>query len=80
VGRYCLDHEIRDQTWRGTAQDIDVGDLVQQHQQDITITFETARNQNDAIKYYFEMGVEFYHIGPEETHVQHKQLDSIFLL
>jgi len=62
---------IGDCTWCGTAQDIDVGDFVQQHQNDITIMFETARNENDVIKYYFEMEVEFYRIGPEETNVQH---------
>jgi len=60
-----------DRTWRGTARDIGVGDFVQQHENDITITFETARNKNDAIKYYFKMEVEFYHIGLEDTDVQH---------
>jgi len=62
---------IGDHTWRGTVQDIDVSDFIQQHQNDITITFETARSENEAIKYYFEMEVEFYRTGPEETDVQH---------
>ena len=71
IGRYCLDRVIGDRTWRGTAQDIDVGDFIQQNHRDITITFETARNENQAIKYYFEMEVEFYRTGPEEIDVQH---------
>jgi len=71
VGRYCLDRVIGDHTWRGTARDINIGDFVQQHENDITITFETARNENDAIKYYFEMEVEFYRVGPEDTDIQH---------
>jgi len=37
---------IGDRTWRGTADDIDVNSFIQQHQNDITITFETARNEN----------------------------------
>jgi len=71
VSRYCLDCVISDRTWRGTAQDIDVGDFVQQHHGDIMITFETARNENQVIKYYFEMEVEFYRDKPEEIDVQH---------
>ena len=62
---------IGDRTWRGTAQDIDVGNFVHQHERDITITFETARSENEVIKYFFEMEVEFYRTGPEETDVQH---------
>jgi len=62
---------IGDRTWRGVARDIDVGDFIQQHEYDITITFEMACNKNDAIKYYFEMEVEFYRVGPEDTDVQH---------
>jgi len=54
VGRYCLDHVIGDRTWRGIACDLDVGDFVQQHENDITITFQTARNENDTIKYYLK--------------------------
>jgi len=71
VGRYCLDRIIGDRTWRGAADDVDVSNFVQEHQNEITITFETARNENETIKYYFEMEVEFYRIGPEETDVQH---------
>jgi len=71
VGRYCLDRVIGDRTWRGAADDVDVSDFVQEHQNEITITFETARNENETIKYYFEMNVEFYRFGPEETDVQH---------
>jgi len=52
--------------------------LIQPHQNDTTITFETARNENDAIKYYFEMEVEFYRIVPEETDVQHTTTRFIF--
>jgi len=44
VGRYCLDRVIGDRTWHGTAQDIDVDNFVPQYEQDIVITFETARN------------------------------------
>ena len=36
-----------------------------------TISFETARNENEIIKYYFEMEVDFYRFGPEETDIQH---------
>jgi len=68
VGRYCLDRVIGDRTWRGTANDIDVSNFV--HQNDITVTFETARNENETIKYYFEMEVEFYHTQ-QEGDVQH---------
>ena len=64
VGRYCLDRVIGDRTWRGTVDEIDVNSFIQQHQNDIRITFETARNENEAIKYYFEMEVEFYRYGP----------------
>ena len=71
VGRYCLDRVIGDRTWRGTADDIDVSNFIQERHNDITITFETARNENESIKYYFEMEVEFYRTGPEETDVQH---------
>ena len=71
VGRYCFDRMIGDRTWRGAADDVDVSNFIQQHQSDITITFETARSENEVIKYYFEMKVEFYRIGPEETDVQH---------
>ena len=71
VGRYCFDRMIGDRTWRGAADDVDVSNFIQQHQSDITITFETARSENEVIKYYFEMEVEFYQIGPEETDVQH---------
>jgi len=71
VGRYCLDRVIGDRTWRGAADDVDVSNFVQEHQNEITITFETARNENETIKYYFEMELEFYRIGPEETDVQH---------
>jgi len=71
VGRYCLDRVIGDRTWCGTADDIDVINFIQQRHNDITITFETARNENEAIKYYFELEVEFYRTGPEETDVQH---------
>ena len=46
VGRYCLDRVIGDHTWHGTAQDIDVDNFVRQYEQDITITFETVRNEN----------------------------------
>jgi len=80
VGRYCLERLIGDRTWRGAARDIDVGDFVQQHENDITITFETARNENDAIKYYFEMEVEFYCVGPEDTDVQHTTARFYILL
>jgi len=49
------------------AQDIAVSDFVQQNHPHITITFETARNENQlAIKYYFEIEVEFYRNGSEE--------------
>ena len=44
---------------------------MQQHQDDITITFETARNENEATKYYFKMEVEFCRTGSEETDIQH---------
>jgi len=71
VGRCCLDRVIGDRTWRGMACDIDVGNFLQQHENDITITFEMPRNENDGIKYYFEMEVEFYRVGPEDTDVQH---------
>jgi len=37
---------IGDHTWHGTAQDIDVDNFVRQYEQDITITFETVRNEN----------------------------------
>jgi len=70
VGRYCLDRVIGDRTWRGTAQDINVDNFVQEYEQDIVITFETARNENQVIKYFFEMEVEFYRTGPEETDIQ----------
>ena len=70
IGRYCLDRVIGDRTWRGTAQDIDVDNFVRQYEHDIAITFETARNENDVIKYFFEMEVEFYRTGPEETDIQ----------
>ena len=70
VGRYCLDSVIGDRTWRGTAQDINVDNFVRQYERDIAITFETARNENDVIKYFFEMEVEFYRTGPEETDIQ----------
>ena len=53
VGRYCLDRIIGDRTWRGAADDVDVSNFIQQHQSDITITFETARSENEVIKYYF---------------------------
>jgi len=55
----------------GTVHDIHVSNLVQQHRNDITIMFETARSENEAIKYYFKMEVEFYRTGPEEGDVQH---------
>jgi len=71
VGQYCLDRVIGDRTWRGSVDDIDVISFIQQHQNDIIITFETARDENEAIKYYFEMEVEFYRTGLEETDVQH---------
>jgi len=61
---------IGDCTWRGTAQDIDVDNFVRQHEQDIVITFETARNENQVIKYFFEMVVEFYRTGHEETDIE----------
>jgi len=70
VGRYCLDRVIGDRTWHGTAHDIDVSNFVQQHKNDISITFEAARNENEDIKYYFEMEVEFYRTG-QEGDVQH---------
>jgi len=70
VGRYGLDRVIGDRTWHRTSQDIDVGDFMQQHENDTAITFETARNEIHAIKYYFEMEVEFCRLGPEETGVQ----------
>jgi len=63
VGRYCLNRVIGDRTWHGTVHDIDVSDFVQQLQNDIIITFQTATNENGAIKYYFEMEVEFYCTG-----------------
>jgi len=78
AGQYCLDRVIGDRTWRGTAQDIDVSDFVQQHENEISITFETATNENVAIKYYFEMEVEFYRIGPEKPMFSTRQPDSIF--
>ena len=73
VGRYCLDRTIGDRTWCGTDNDIDVISFVHEHEKEIVITFETARNENVAIKYYFEMEVDFYyHIGlEEEADVQH---------
>jgi len=71
VGRYCLHRVIGDQTWRGTVRDIDISNFVQQHQNDIAITFETARSDNEDINYYFEMAVEFYHTGPDKSDVQH---------
>ena len=71
VGRYCLDRVIGDRTWRGTVHDIDVGDFVRQHENDISITFENARAENEAIKYYFELEVEFYRIGQEEGVIQY---------
>jgi len=64
---YCLDCVIGGRTWCGTVHDIDASDFIKQHQNDIIITFETARSENEAIKYYFEMEVEFYRTGPEET-------------
>jgi len=70
VLRYCLDRVIGDRTWHGGAQDIDVENFVRQNEQDIAITFETARNENQVIKYFFEMEVEFYRTGPEETDIQ----------
>ena len=43
-----------------------------EHEKEIVMTFETARNENEVIKYYFEMEVDFYyHIGLEEEDVQH---------
>ena len=71
VGRYCLDRVIGDRTWRGTAHDIDVANFVQQYERDITITFETARSENQVIKYFSETEVEFYRTGPEETDIQY---------
>jgi len=62
---------IGDRTWRGTADDIDVSNFIQQHHNDISITFETSRNKNEAIKYYFEIEVSFYRTGPEEYDIQH---------
>jgi len=57
VGRYCLDHVIGDRTWSGSADELEVSRFVQSHLDDITITFETARNENEVIKYYFELEV-----------------------
>ena len=72
VGRYCLDRMIGDRTWHGTDNDLDVISFVHEHEKEIVITFETARNENAAIKYYFEMEVDFYfHIGLEQVDVQH---------
>jgi len=51
---------IGDRTWRGTAQDIDVGNFVHQHERDITITFETARSENEVIKYFFRDGSRIF--------------------
>jgi len=72
VGRYCLDRVIGDRTWCGTVNDIDVINFVQEHDKEIAITFETARNKNEVIKYYFEIEVEFYHRnGLENADVQY---------
>jgi len=35
------------------------------------VIFHQEQRENQAIKYYFEMEVAFYRIGPEETDVQH---------
>jgi len=78
VGRYCLDCVIGDRTWRGTVHDIDVSEFAQQHQNHIIITFETARSENEAIGYYFEMEVEFYRTESEKLMFSTQQLDSIF--
>ena len=70
--RYCLDRVIGERTWHGTADDIDVITFVQSRRDDIAITFETARNENGAIKYYFELEVRFYRVAPDgDDNVQH---------
>jgi len=58
VSRYCLDRVISHRTWRGTAQDIDVDNFVRQYEQDIVITFEMARNENQVIKYFIHVLVK----------------------
>jgi len=78
VSRYCLDHVIGDRTWRGTVQDIDVSNFVHQHENDIIITFQNARAENEVIKYYFELEVEFYRDGREEGVVQY--MTAIFYI
>jgi len=70
VGRYCLDRVIGDRTWYGTTSDIDVSNFVQHHDYDITTTFESARNENTIIKYFFEMEAEF-HRTAQDGDVQH---------
>ena len=70
VDRYCLDRMIGYRTWCGTAQNIDIGDFVRRHQNDISFTFEISRSANEVIKYYFEMEVKFYH-NTSETDVQY---------
>jgi len=70
VGVYCLHRVIGDRRWRGTADEIDVSTFILSHCDDITITFEAVRNENEAIKYYLEMEVEFYSTG-QEGDVQH---------
>jgi len=62
--------EIEHGPWSRTSDDIDVSTFIQHHQKDITVTFEAARNENEAIKYYLEMEVELYHTG-QEGDVQH---------
>jgi len=69
LNRYCRDRLIGYRTWYGTAGDNDVGDFVWRHQNDISFTFEISRCVNEAIKYYFEMQVEFYRKASSETDI-----------
>jgi len=71
VGRCCLDRVIGDRTWSGSANELDVSHFIRLHCDDITITFETARNENEAIKYYFELEVRFYCVAPDGDDVHH---------
>jgi len=80
LGWYCLDRVIDDRTWHGTVHDIDVSDIIRQYQNYIIITFGTARSENETIKYYFEMEVEFYRTGPEETSTRTTYMCNSFLI
>ena len=65
IGRYCLDRVIGDRTWYATPHDFDVTNFLQQLHDEITSTFQSAINEHVAVKYFFEMKVEFYRTGQD---------------